>query len=228
MKLARLNGRQTPSQTLNHLVAPDEDHIQIEVTRYAAPIETVRDDILIMVQDTDKPGWDAELAPRLHKALNGQPRRILTDMGFWHWMNLYPFRNFVVNRWFQDADFASRETLTRGEMGRFYGSASLNGYARNATSRLYWVAETLWHEDREYSLAQAVLKNQDFIQVIFDRKFGLHPEAATAFALEYVEGSLVDSNEKELRDCGKRLNFFFSTIAPEQLSVSDIRSLIKK
>lgn len=228
MKLARLTTTPTTVQILNHLRSPNERHLQYEVTDFQAELESLRTLVATIVRDQKRSDWDAMVAPLLHQALQDQPRRLLNTMSFWHWVNLIPMRDFVTARWMPNTDLSTVDVLPRSQVGRFLGTPSLVGVSRNATARLYWVAETLWDPDHGYSITEAVLNNQDFMQVIFERRFGLYPEAAIALALEYMEGSLLGASETDLRNAGKRLNFFFSTIAPEQLDVSEIRNLIRE
>jgi hypothetical protein len=167
--------------------------------------------------------WDRELVQPLYKALRGLPRRTLVDMRFWHWLCIVPLRDFVWYRWYGQIPDDPRTALSQNQalIGRFTGTASLNGFSRNALTRLYWSAATLYTEEEGFHWIELVLSNQDLYQAIFERKFSLYPPAVRACLIE-----LKDRSEAERREAIKRFNYHLTTIVLETLTEDDIRKVL--
>jgi hypothetical protein len=134
----------------------------LELDRPIESVITKADELIRSVHRmTEK---DAKLAPVLHEALEGVPRRHLTDCLFWHWMTTSPLKEFVVHRW--------PPKDGRYQVDRYLGKNTLAGVNGNALARLYWTAEAT-HEDDSYELTEMVLTNADLHVQIFDSLFGL-------------------------------------------------------
>jgi hypothetical protein len=167
--------------------------------------------------------WDRELIQPLYEALRSLPRKILVDMRFWHWLCILPLQDFVWYRWHGYIPEHPRRALSEHHalVGRFTGTPTLNGFSRNALSRLYWCASTLYSENEGFYWVELALQNQDLYQAIFERKFSLYPPAVKACLKE-----LKDKTETERREATRRLNHHLTTIVLETLSEDDIRQLI--
>jgi len=167
--------------------------------------------------------WDRELVKPLYEALNRLPRRTLVDMRFWHWLCTSPLRDFVWYRWHGQLPDDPRSVLNQSQalVGRFTGTPSLNGFSRNALTRLYWCAATLYTEEEGFYWVELALRNQDLYQAIFERKFSLYPPAVRACLRE-----LKDKSETERREATKRLNHHLTTIVLETLTEDDIRNVL--
>lgn len=165
--------------------------------------------------------WDRELAPVLHRALQGLPRRLTSDLSFWHWMAISQFPGFVLGRWKGIPDIEADTQLTPSLGGRFLGSRSLQGISRNALARLWWVAETLVTPEGDYGCAIKALERQDLFQAIFERRLGLHAPAAKACLAVFAE-----SPPSEFRDQIKKLNHHLSTLVLETLDQAAVERLL--
>jgi hypothetical protein len=146
-----LSGDEEPSTTSLELDRP----IELVIAKAA---EVIRSDSRM----TEK---DAKLAPVLHEALKGVPRRHLTDRLFWHWMTTSPLKKFVDHRW-------PKNDAGNYPADRYLGTQTLNGVNRNGLARLYWTAEATV-EDDSYELTEMVLSNADLHLQIFDSSFCL-------------------------------------------------------
>ena len=167
--------------------------------------------------------WDRELVEPLYEALKDLPRRTLVDMRFWHWLCIVPLQDFVWYRWHGQIPDAPGSVLNQNQAltGRFTGTSSLNGFSRNALTRLYWCAATLYTEEEGFHWVELILANQDLYQAIFERKFSLYPPAVKACLIE-----LKDRSEAERREAIKRFNYHLTTIVLETLSEEDIRKML--
>jgi hypothetical protein len=197
-----------------------------ESFRHHADLGAVRDvlDPLLAGGGMKVAGWDAELAPAFHAALQNCDRRLLLDMRLWHWLALGPFSDFVLRRWCGVNNLAEREQkpLTAAERDHFLGRPTLNGFNRNAIARLYWVAEALHTPQDGYSLVTAVMGSQDLLTGIFERFFSLYPPAARACVRVLKDVKEEDERRARL----KNLNLVASTIALESLGQDDIEKLV--
>lgn len=169
---------------------------------------------------SQRPTWDREMIEPLHLALKGLPRRVATDMRFWHWLCIVEFPDFVWLRWHGSVPEGPSEQIGSALSGRFLGTPTLNGVSRNALARLWWCAEALYSQEDDYVLVRRVMSNQDLFQAIFERKFGLYPQAARA-VLSYLS-----ENKEPHRLVAKRLNHYLTTIAVEILGEEEIVELL--
>ena len=136
----------------------------VSPTGLQKPLEDVVDKAAEAIdQGAQRTEIDALLAPHLHMALGGTPRRILTDHRFWHWMTTSPLRDFVNYRWPRDGDGTPPDN-------RYLGRSTLNGFNRNGLTRLYWTAAATVEFD-DYALTEKALRNPDLQLQLFDRRF---------------------------------------------------------
>lgn len=165
---------------------------------------------------------DSKIVRLFHQSMPKLPRRTTTDMRFWHWLCLVPFKKFVVVRWLKTSNFDIPESMPLSRASRFVGTRSLHGVSRNALARIWWCAETLRDGD-DYSLAEKAISNQDFFQQSFERKFGLNKLVAKAYFEE-----LSDASKDQRRIVGRKLNHFFTTTSGAYADEEITKSLIHK
>lgn len=222
-ELRRFSPPITVDRLIGVLVDPDsEPTIPIDGSLkvdFTEPLELTRQ----MVEGgVEFPAWDAEIAIALHKALSAQPRRVLLDMGIWHWLATTAFREYVLARWCGGVIPTADTVLTSAEELHFLGRPTLNGVSRNAIARLYWGAASLYDVSDGYALVQTVFASQDFVTGLQERRFCLYPPAARACAREL--GGL---GEGEIRAALRKLNYLASTITLELLSEDEIVGLLE-
>jgi len=170
-----------------------------------------------------RPRDDAPLAVALHKALRDIPARVLLDMQFWHWLCLGPLRPYVLARWCDGLEPKSASTLGPAPLRHFIGSSSMVGFARNAATRLYWIADVSFSERSDYSAVPTLFGNTDLMSGIFERKLGLDRRAALHFSER-----LAPEKEKIRREVLRDLNLVLTTTALEFLSVDDLKELVEQ
>jgi hypothetical protein len=168
--------------------------------------------------------WDGELAPVLHKALKDVPRTILLDMRFWHWLSIAELRDWSMARWAVGTP-VEEGGLTSGQVEHFLGRPTMRGFARNATSRLFWGADALYIDDAAddgYGHVKTVFARQDLVTGLFEREFSLYRPVPPVVAV-----ALSSLNQNDRRDRLKRLNFLASTIAIEALDEAGVKALLE-
>lgn len=172
----------------------------------------------------DRAALDAVLVGPLHSSLNHLPRRIASDMRFWHWICVVELQEIVWARWHGDkpSDDEIASALTPSLIGHFLGNPTLNGVSRNALARLWWCGHSLYTQNDGYDLARAVLGKQDLFQAIFEREFGLYAPAARACVRRFGDGAV----EKEWRDALRKLNYVATTTVLEALDEADLTALL--
>ena len=175
---------------------------------------------------------DAQLAQEIHAALNGLPRRVLTDPLMWQWLTLEVFPNYVRSRWFGDyelrqlreTDGAGKALIPDSAVKRFLGNASMVGVSRNALARLFWGAEAAWFQasgkDR-YAEVDIVFASSDLFVGVFERVLGLREDTS----LELIrEIGALDQNVR--RSILINLNLVLSTTCLEAMSLEDFEHLV--
>ena len=164
---------------------------------------------------------DKLLVEPLHRALAGMTRRQAADMRVWHWLAVR-FEDHVWRRWKGGKPLPDQlgPELGVAMSRRFLGKSSLNGVSRNSFARLWWTAEELRDGD-DYGLARKALENQDMFQAIFERFFGIYPDAAMA-CLDRFD----DRTEGERRAAARWLQQCLSTTVLEVLPQDEVRAIL--
>jgi hypothetical protein len=148
---------------------------------------------------------DAELAPRLHRALK-LTRREAADVGVWRFLTVVARPDFVRHRW-ENRSWATMR-------GRF-----LRGGTRpdsNALYRLWWMAE-LTRAESDYSLTTRVLKSQSLANAIFVRSLSFYRPVIVAL-VDTLEDRGADETERTM----VRLTRWLGVTPLEGLSSEDI------
>lgn len=181
------------------------------------PLEPVREAVS-SVNSHSGSALDAPLIEPLHRALP-LTRRQAADPNLWQWLCVSEFPDLVWRRWGAGAPLPEmlRDALTSSMGPRFLARASLNGISRNTLARLWWTAEEL----QDYDLARHALSSQDMFQNIFERFFGLYPDAAKA-CLDRFEGR----SEGEIRSASRWLQQCASTTLLEGLTEQEVAAIL--
>ena len=173
------------------------------------------------------PQWDRELVEIVHHVLKDIPKRVASDMSFWHWICISQFRDIVWYRW--RGEVAGEEALDNlvesmiGDADRehFLGANSLRGISRNTFARLWWCGHTSYSPEGGYSLSKRFFANQDRFNSIFERELGL----STLIARGCID-ALEDVSEDQSRFVVRILNHYFTTLAAEDISEEQLSQLI--
>lgn len=169
---------------------------------------------------------DQELVEPLWSALGSLSRRDASDMRVWHWLSVEKFPELVVKRWTQleskDKLVATDKPVGPSLADHFLGNSTLNGFARNTFSRVWWVANTL---GGNMESSRAVLGDADAFSGIFERFFGSFKPAANASV-----GRLVVENvpQDEQRTARRWLQQALGTTILEALDEEDIRQILNE
>ena len=187
---------------------------------------------------------DSELAPMFFDALNFLPKKELLDVRFWQWLSLYHFENYTWIRWWATKNSTNRSLwplktanekidqikgndknnngLWSTVVSRFLGGNSMKSLtSRQALSRLFWPYKILGSKE----LAGLCFEKQDIAVAVFERQYGLHPEAAKAF-ITNISIKYPKLEKKNIQYEAKKLNRYFATLATEYLDQEDIKRLI--
>lgn len=171
---------------------------------------------------------DVDLAEPVYETLKGLPDYIAMDMGLWHYLCVRKYPEFVAKRWLKQGIPNTMEEVEENiglfpaKRKRFLGTNTLAGFAQNTFSRLFFAGRALHSTKHGYKLVNAVFKNQDRQQSIFERKFGLLPNAATALTEISQKG-----DGKLIKEKAKKLNHIATTIDLDLLTVNEIKDLIR-
>jgi hypothetical protein len=169
---------------------------------------------------------DASLAEMLRELLHEQPKAILLDMSFWHWLAIARFPKLVWYRWFggitSTPSIIEEVVLSYRDKERFTGSPTQSGRSHNAIARLYFAADALYNEKDKYKLVHSVFERQDRHTAIFDREYGLLPEVASAIVR--LTGGM---KSREIQIMAKRLNHIGSTLVLETMTEKDLVQLLR-
>lgn len=211
----------------------DPVHRSVDLTAVDEKIQEIKDDEEIEKYSSD---IDPKLAPTLHRELDISPR-LAADAGFWHYLCIVRFPEFVRYRW------KYKEEKPENLEEKFLG-AGTDIYS-NALHRLWWIAELTYESadsgdptDREYERTQKALGFQELANDVFDRWFAryrplsvncvdlLCPEALNAVK---EEGSYDDppSNSSIVRDTTTRLHEELTIRRVEGMTDSEIEATIK-
>lgn len=159
----------------------------------------------------------------LHKSLAGLSVRDAADMSTWHYLTVREFPEIVWRRWNKgvvpDGDEVAA-TLTPALSGRFLGSSNLGGVSRNTLARLWWTAHEL-HEGDDYDIPRSALDNTETFQIVFERFFGIYPDAARACFSRFA-----GVPEEKRRVAAKWLQQCLSTTVLETLSAEAVCDIL--
>ena len=182
---------------------------------------------------------DAYFSNTIFKQLQYYPRRELTDIRFWQYIGLEYLQNYIWFRWsksvknnvplkneekikiikqFNKDDEEKWSSITT----RFLGGTSLKSLtSRHALSRLFWPRYIL--EEKE--LVKLCFEKQDIAVAVFERQYGMHPEAAKAF-IKNISKKYSGLEKKNIQQEAKKLNRYFATINADYLDQNSIKKLL--
>ena len=182
---------------------------------------------------------DALFSKIIFDQLKYFPRRELTDIRFWQYIGLEYLQNYIWIRW--SRDISDIKQLNKDEKikiiksfnkdedevwssitSRFLGGSSLKSLtSRHAISRLFWPYKIL--EDEE--LVKLCFEKQDIAVAVFERQYGMHPEAAKAF-IKNISLKHTNLEKKNIQLEAKKLNRYFATINADYLDQNSIKKLL--
>jgi hypothetical protein len=154
---------------------------------------------------------DGAIATDVHQILD-ITRRTAGYPGFWHWLAVNRYPDFVRHRWEYSTEQAMRE--------KYLGAGS--DLYSNAIHRLWWIAE-LTHDGDDYSLTNVVFDNQTMVNKVFDRWFARYRPAVIAICDE-----LADEPSSVINDVTRRFNHALTNVQLEGLTEEDARELVQE
>ena len=182
---------------------------------------------------------DAHFSRMIFDQLKYYPRRELTDIRFWQYIGLKYLQNYIWSRWEKsvkintplknddkiriikstnkdDNDIWSSITT------RFLGGTSLKSLtSRHAISRLFWPHYIL----EDHNLVKLCFEKQDIAVAVFERQYGMHPEAAKSF-IKNISKKHAGLEKKNIQQEAKKLNRYFATINADYLDQNSIKKLL--
>ena len=178
---------------------------------------------------------DAFFSNIIYGYLESLPRRELTDIRFWQMLSLEYLQNYIWYRWYKSDDPTKNIPLRNEDkikilkskdksslFIRFLGGSSLKSLtSRQAISRLFWPRHIL----KDSKLVELCFEKQDIAVAVFERQYGMHPEAAKAFIKNIsIKHSALEKKNIQLE--AKILNRYFATINPDYLDQNSIKKLL--
>jgi len=145
---------------------------------------------------------------------------LIRDPEFWTWLGLFPFRNYVLGRWFGGFDSELPQSNPK-RCSYFLTGDSLREQARNAVRKLWLVANTSWRADSSFAHVGAFLASTDLYTGIFERMIGLDPEIAIA-----ISSQVVDLEEASQRQVIRSVCGILSTTSLETMKLAEKRQLV--
>jgi hypothetical protein len=152
---------------------------------------------------------DAVAAQKIHRNLPIS-RRMAADMGIWYYLSLKFRPDFIRHRWKPASEREMRK--------RFLGTGT---WDENTFYRLWWAAELTYEEESNYKYTRRVFDSQTLARSLFDRQFSHYRTAARA----YID-VLWEENQEIIEETGKRFNHAITTKLLEDMSYSELKSLI--
>lgn len=196
----------------------------------------------LQTMDNDKKTMfksDAHFSSTIFGQLQYYPRRELTDIRFWQYIGLEYLQNYIWSRWEKSVKI---NTPLKNEekikiikstnkddndvwssiKERFLGGTSLKSLtSRHAISRLFWPHYILEDQD----LVKLCFEKQDIAVAVFERQYGMHPEAAKSF-IKNISKKHTGLEKKNIQQEAKKLNRYFATINADYLDQNSIKKLI--
>ena len=182
---------------------------------------------------------DAHFSQIIFEQLQYFPRRELTDIRFWQYIGLKYLQNYIWSRW--EKSIKINTPLKNNEKikiikstnkddedkwssitTRFLGGTSLKSLtSRHAISRLFWPHHIL----EDHDLVKLCFEKQDIAVAVFERQYGMHPEAAKSF-IKNISKKHTGLEKKNIQQEAKKLNRYFATINADYLDQNAIKKLI--
>ena len=105
---------------------------------------------------------------------------------------------------------------------RFLGGTSLKSLtSRHALSRLFWPHYILEEEET----VKLCFEKQDIAVAVFERQYGMNPEAAKAF-IKNISKKHSALGKKNIQREAKKLNRYFATVNVDYLDQNSIKKLL--
>ena len=166
------------------------------------------------------PKLDLKVFEVLHKSLGDKPKKILLSDGFWNWLSIIRFPEFVLKRWF-DGDWKNFRKAKKSTKRRFFGGKTIGARNRNSFSRLFFTCDTLVRDESDYRLVQSMFENQDRHLAIFDREFCMSEKIARVLA-EHIKDLSGKKSQEEI----KKFNQLASGFAVDILDSESLMELL--
>lgn len=188
---------------------------------------------------------DAIFSELVYKTFYNLDNRDLADVRFWQWISLEYLQDYIWTRWWMSKNLNNGKSLpltneekikilksTSNEeidveiwspiTVRFLGGTNLKSLtSRQAISRLFWPYKIL--ESTE--LVKQCFEKQDIAVAVFERQFGLQPNAAKSF-IKNISVKHINLDKKNIQLEAKKLNRYFATISPDYLNQDSIKDLL--
>jgi hypothetical protein len=178
---------------------------------------------------------DAHFSETIYEYLKDFPRRELTDIRFWQSLSLNYLQNYIWLRWYKTENLSKNNKIKNDEkinilkskdnkslFNRFLGGTSLKSLtSRQAISRLFWPRHIL----KDKKLVELCFEKQDIAVAVFERQYGMNPEAAIAF-IKNISIKHSSLEKKKIQLEAKILNRYFATISPDYLNQNSIKKLL--
>jgi len=150
--------------------------------------------------DPDKDRYEGKAAVVLYEILSPLPPEIIDDRGFWAYLAIRHFWDFIA--WREELPFAK---------GNYLKYVDAKAPTESVLTRMFMRAQAL-HDANGVALAGAIPKATDFWRSHIIRvRTGTAPHVATAFARRQLDSRL---RSTPLRMSARRLNRLWSNLVP--------------
>jgi len=171
-------------------------------------------------------GQEVENVRKFHGALKKLPHSIACDCRIWAGLTIGHFWQFTKNRW----DFDKGVTVSKVRDHFLFMGQSKKAYTRNALSRLWWIGDLTYDEDRDdpYEITAFTMKDTDYVVNLLERNFSsnrlIFREFVEAVECGRREGLVID--RPEIRELCKYLNLLGGVYVLDALPPGMIRDKI--
>ena len=163
---------------------------------------------------------------KFHGALKKLPHSIACDCRLWAGLTIGHFWQFTKNRW----DFDKGVSASKVRDHFLFMGQSKKAYTRNALSRLWWIGDLTYDEDRSdsYEITAFTMKDSDYVVNLLERSFSsnrlIFREFVEAVERGRKEGLVID--RAEVRELCKYLNLLGGVYVLDALPKGMIRDKI--
>jgi len=199
-----------PTDELNgHVRTREVNGAELDLDRLDSVIVAAKEEFNVGRRE-ERTNMDSNLAPVVHQCID-IPTRVASLPGFWQYLTLFRYHDFVTTRWSRDNDIQEKFLGTQKDL-----------YS-NHLARLWWGAELTRNDDGNYYATHRLFNKQRLVNYVLDSSFRRYRPAAQAFALE-----LTDETGENITEIAKRFNQSLSTIQLESRDEDEIRDQLDK
>lgn len=188
----------------------DDEVAQIDFDRLDTAVEATKSGF-DYGRRAERTAMDSNLAPIVHECIDIPPR-YASLAGFWQYVTLLKYPEFITTRWSRDDDIQEKFLGTQKDL-----------YS-NHFARLWWGAHLTQNEETgDYFSTHRLFNKQRLVNYLLDSSFRRYKPAARSFA-----NVLQNERGKDITAIARRFNASLSTVQLEARSETEIADQLEK